>query len=331
MAMERLDEVGQWIFLVNPVAGDRSGQRSLRKMLATVEQARGPGRFSVVSTEERGHAKPLVHELAKQYGSDAVLFICGGDGTIHEAVNGLLAADNAPDTMSIVVLPYGTGNDFSRHLYGRLGPQEILDGLRRKAVPGPVDVIRAQGMYSVNVLSFGLDTRVQMINEKFAEKAAFLGESSFVLSSLAGILGQRKFRMGMEAESVDKDGVTGTIKDIFDYTLMAVCNGEYYGGGFHPAPGALSSDGILDICRVDPIPLPGILRLLPKYRNGTHTGHPAVHRHSVRKGTLYSLDDADPLLGNMDGEIFKSGRVDFSCVPGALTVYRLPQEETSSK
>jgi diacylglycerol kinase (ATP) len=143
-----------------------------------------------------------------------------------------------------------------------------------------------------------------------------------MLSSLAGLLGRRSFRMRLEAEGLLPDGGTGMISEEFDYILMAICNAEYYGGGFHPVPGAVSTDGWLEICHVDTMGLPGILRLLPKYRKGTHLVHPAVHRLTVRKGTLTSLDGTLPLLGNMDGEVFTTDRMDFECLPAALRVYR---------
>ncbi|HEY5466161.1 MAG TPA: diacylglycerol kinase family protein [Clostridia bacterium] len=324
------DPAGTLVFLINPAAGKASGQRHLRVMLAALEEQTAPGRILQVVTEAPGHATVLAEELAHRIRQDATLFICGGDGTVHEAINGLMAA--GADAMPFAVIPTGTGNDFARHLYGRQDASSVLTGLMSGTMdPTPVDVVRAHGSYYINVMSFGLDTRVQMINEHLAEKAAFLGESTFMLSSLAGLLGRRSFRMRLEAEGLLPDGKIGAISEEFDYILMAVCNAEYYGGGFHPVPGAVSVDGWLEICHVDTMGLPGILRMLPKYRKGTHLGHPSVHRMTVRKGTLTSLDAPLPLLGNMDGEVFTTDRMEFECIPSALRVYRsAPPPETVS-
>ncbi|MBP7402756.1 MAG: YegS/Rv2252/BmrU family lipid kinase [Clostridia bacterium] len=318
---------GKLIFLINPTSGKASGQKRLAETLAALEERAEPGRVLRVLTEAPGHAAVLAEELSSKVGPHATLFICGGDGTVHEAVNGLMAAGDA--ALPFAVLPAGTGNDYARHLYGCTDFTRILDDMAGGRLRlSPVDVVRANGRYCANVMSFGLDTRVQMINEKLAAKAAFLGESTFVLSALAGLLGRRSFRMRLEAETLQPDGRPGRATMECRYILLAICNAEYYGGGFQPVPGADSTDGLLEICQVDTLGLPGILRLLPRYRKGTHLDHPAVHRLTVRKGTLVSLDGTVPLLGNMDGEVFTAERLEFECLPSALRAYRSAPAET---
>ncbi len=321
MAFSEMQPDGKLIFLINPTSGKPSVQKRLSDLLADLEVRSEPGRMLRVLTEAPGHATALAEELSRTYEDQATLYVCGGDGTVHEAVNGLMAAGRS--ALPFAVLPTGTGNDYARHLYGHTDLETILDHLfTGRLALHPVDVVRANGRYSANVMSFGLDTRVQMINERLAEKAAFLGETTFLLSALAGVLGRRRFRMRMEAEEYLPEGGIRTVRREFDYILMAICNAEYYGGGFQPAPGADSSDGLLEICHVDPMGLPAILRLLPKYRKGAHLGHPGVHRLTVRSGMLSSLDGSLPLLGNMDGEVFTTERLEFECKPSALRVYR---------
>jgi YegS/Rv2252/BmrU family lipid kinase len=321
MAFSETQPDGKLIFLINPTSGKSSVQKRLSDLLTELEERSEPGRMLRVLTEAPGHATALAEELSRTYEGQATLYVCGGDGTVHEAVNGLMAVGH--DAVPFAVLPTGTGNDYARHLYGQTDLGTILNHLISGLfVLRPVDVVRANGRYSANVMSFGLDTRVQMINERLAEKAAFLGETTFLLSALAGILGRRRFRMRLEAEERLPDGGIRTVRREFDYILMAICNAEYYGGGFQPAPGADSTDGLLEICHVDPMGLPAILRLLPKYRKGAHLGHPSVHRLTVRSGMMASLDGTLPLLGNMDGEVFTTDRLEFECKPSALRVYR---------
>ena len=318
-----IDRAAQWVFLVNPTSGNPLRQRRLHALLNRLEQERQPGSIVRILTENPGHMTKLAEGCQNRFGEGTVLFICGGDGSIHEAVNGILSSEKAADPLPMVVIPTGTGNDYARHLYGDLTPAEVLDGLQKGVEPSRADVIRVGDRYCANVMSFGLDTRVQMINEKLSDKAPILGSSSFILSSLAGLFGPRSFHMEMELDTVDEAGTRGTVREELDYVLLAVCNAAYYGGGFEPTPGASSSDGTLDLCLVHPVSLPGLLALLPKYRKGTHIGHPAVRRFSVSGGTLHAPDPAHPLLGNMDGETFTSPYVDFRCVPDALNVYRL--------
>lgn len=321
MADSGMHPDGKLVFLINPTSGKPSVQRRLSELLAALEERTEPGQMLRVVTEAPGHATALAEELSRKYEGQATLYVCGGDGTVHEAVNGLMTAGSS--ALPFAVLPTGTGNDYARHLYGQTDLETVLDDLAADRLAlQPIDVVRANGRYSANVMSFGLDTRVQMINERLAEKAAFLGETTFLFSALAGLLGRRKFRMRLEAEERTPDGGFRNVSREFDYILMAICNAEYYGGGFQPAPGANSADGLLEICHVDPMGLPAILRLLPKYRKGAHLGHPSVHRMTVRSGLLASLDGSLPLLGNMDGEVFTTDRLEFECKPSALRVYR---------
>ncbi len=312
---------GKLIFLINPISGKPSIQRRLKEQLAQLEHQTEPGRMYQVVTKAPGHAAALAEELSRTFAGQATLFVCGGDGTVHEAVNGLMAA--GPHALPFAVLPTGTGNDYARHLYGHTDFMQVLRDMSDRKLPVlATDVVRANGRYSANVMSFGLDTRVQMINERLTEKAAFLGETTFVLSALAGIFGRRRFRMRMEVESPLPDGQSRMIRQDIDYILMAIGNAEYYGGGFQPVPGADSTDGRLEICHVDLLGLPGILRLMPRYRTGTHLDHPSVHRLTATRGLLISLDGSSPLLGNMDGEVFTTDRLEFECRPAALRVYR---------
>ncbi len=222
---------GKLIFLINPISGKPSIQRRLKEQLALLESKTEPGRMYQVVTKAPGHAAALAEELSRTFAGQATLFVCGGDGTVHEAVNGLMAAGT--QALPYAVLPTGTGNDYARHLYGHTDFSLVMHDMSRRQLPiQATDVVRVNGCYSANIMSFGLDTRVQMLNERLTEKAAFLGETTFVFSALAGIFGRRRFRMRLEVESPLPTGQSRVVRRDFDYILMAVCNAEYYGGGY---------------------------------------------------------------------------------------------------
>jgi diacylglycerol kinase family enzyme len=166
-----------------------------------------------------------------------------------------------------------------------------------------------------------------MINEKLAAKALSWGVHLCAFRA-GGLLGRRSFRMRLEAENPAAGRPARPATMECRYILLAICNAEYYGGGFQPVPGADSTDGLLEICQVDNLGAAGNPPLLPRYRKGTHLNHPAVHRLTVRKGTLVSLDGTVPLLGNMDGEVFTAERLEFECLPSALRAYRSAPAET---
>ena len=147
---------GKLIFMVNPTAGKPSGQKRLRTLLAAVEERTEPGRFLQVVTEAPKHATALAEQLSRSYGPESTLFVCGGDGTVHEVVNGLMAAGNM--AIPFVVIPTGTGNDYARHLYGRQDLAGVLEAMSTNSLrASSVDVVLAHGEYCNNIMSFGLD------------------------------------------------------------------------------------------------------------------------------------------------------------------------------
>jgi len=86
----------------------------------------------VAETERRGHARELAARAAAD-GVDVVVTL-GGDGTVNEAANGLLAAGPGPEVPTLAVVPGGSTNVFSRALGRSRDPVEatgeILDSLR---------------------------------------------------------------------------------------------------------------------------------------------------------------------------------------------------------
>lgn len=117
-------------------------------------------------------------------------------------------------------------------------------------------------------------------------------------------------------ETVDESGAIQVVEQDANYILAAICNGRYYGGGFNPAPQASQDDGLLDVCLVDSLPLMKILPLIPKYKKGTHIGHPAIHCWKATAGQIRYTSER--LLGNFDGEIFEADTLDFNVMPKAL-------------
>lgn len=290
--------------IVNPAAGRGAAARALA--LVDAEMARAGAAHSIVQTARRGHAAELA-EAAARDGWPAVVAV-GGDGTVHETVNGLMraAADGAP-SVPLGIVGVGSGNDFAQ-LAGV--PRDVAGAVRAlvRAEPRAVDVGRVNGRWFSNGVGIGLDARVAIEVDRGRR---FRGIFMY-LDALARVL--RVFTPPHMAVEVDGERLADA-----PMTLVTVGNGGRHGGGFWICPDARIDDGVLDLCMCDALGTLGILRFLPRVMRGTHTGASCVHMRRARRVRVTSTD---PLPVHADGEIIDDAAraVDIEIHPGRLRV-----------
>jgi diacylglycerol kinase (ATP) len=299
-----------YVFIINPQAGHRTGRRIADQIQKTFRD-QGMERFCEIEmTDRSGHASDLAKAHGLRLGDRGIIFACGGDGTVHETVNGIYGTGAA-----LGVIPTGTANDFSRQVLSTTNIPELLSRLTTPVIR-PIDLFSINDRVCINIASFGLDTKVQMKAESITRRFHFLGGLVYPISVLLSLFGGREFGMSYELMISDENGSIHREIGSSRFVLSAICNGGYYGGGYHPAPDASPTDGLLDICIVDNVPLSEIIKLLPRYKAGTHRGHPAVHFFRAQEGVIRATEGE--LLGNYDGEIFQSAAIQFKVLPGAV-------------
>lgn len=298
-----------FIFIVNP----QSGRRTSRQMQVQIEQilAKDSGLTrEFIYTEKAGHAEALAAAAAAQYGSSALVFACGGDGTANEVANGLVGTQTA-----MGIIPIGTSNDFCTAAYSSIDLSVLLKNLASPQIR-PIDLIEFDRRVALNILSLGLDTLIQIKATRLNRHLHLPGRMIYPIAILAGLFGQRLFAMHYQMQVKNASGTVETVEGDSDFILAAFCNGRYYGGGYNPAPEAKLDDGLIDVCLVDSIPLRKILPLIPLYKKGTHLGNPAVHAFSAVSGVLTARSASLP--GNADGEVFQRDKISFRILPKAL-------------
>lgn len=317
-------------FLIVNSKGDPKRRRSLDDAINAVAH-KNPDlrtRIEFRFTEYSGHAAVIASELVNQYKDRCVLICCGGDGTVHEIAN-VLAYTRTP----MLVLPFGTGNDFAKTVIPdkRMWKMEEfllnLDNVQYK----PMDMVRIDSFdlmgnhirkwsaYTTNVASIGLDTKVQSMAKAIVAEAdtPFNRKTAYFRSALRCIVGRRSnyFSYRLELE----DGTTIN-SEKNEHTLIAICNAKYYGDGFCPAPDADISDGVADVCCVDAVSLPRALFLLALYKFGKHRGRSGIHIYRAVSGVVTSCDPSMQVYGNYDGEDFYGNRIRFEIQPKALRI-----------
>ena len=234
--------------------------------------------------------------------------MAGGDGSVHEAVNGLLASGrDAP----FGLIPVGTGNDFAKAAMIPLdweAAATLLASRISEEVPvRRIDAGRMNDRYFANGAGIGFDAKINRIARKYRWP---IGDLVYLIAVMEGLW-----------DGVITPEVTMRYGDT-EYrdriTLANVSNGPWVGGMFHIAPDSRIDDGELDLVYADPVSRVGVLRLLPKLLRGVHIGQTEIHTARV---TNFELSAAAPLPSHLDGEV-QPLQTEFriEILPGALSL-----------
>lgn len=271
----------------------------LRECLAAWPNAR------LEITRRRGDAEALAADVTR-LGHDRVIAV-GGDGTVQEVANGLLASS---DSAELGILPVGSGNDLARSL--RL-PRHRVDawmtaiGDRTRQIDAALATNGSeQSRWFVSAGGIGFDAQVAAAMERRSRWQA--ERAGYLLTTLREL---RRFTN--RSVTVTIDSVT-TSEDVL---LIAIANGAYYGGGMRIAPAAAVDDGLLDLCIVGNLSRVAAVGQLANLYRGTHVGHPSV---SMRSGSEIVIEGDAVTQTHLDGEPFGSLPLRVSIRRGALCV-----------
>lgn len=287
---------------VNPAAGrGRAGRKldDLRTLLST----KGI-RHSIVLSGAPGELEQLV--LAQASGGASRIIVAGGDGSIHEAINGLMRSGA---NVALGVIPIGTGNDFAKActipLHWEDAVALLCDRLQAGMPARPIDIGRMNERFFANGAGIGFDAKVTRIarNNRLP-----IGDLVYLLAVLQAMW-----------DGVITPQMTISFNDQVmrgPMTLANISNGAWVGGLFNIAPAAKNDDGELDLVIAEAASRLRIVRLLPRLMNGTHIGQAGISTHKVTE----CLVEADvPIPSHLDGEVQPlQTRFEIELLPGAL-------------
>jgi diacylglycerol kinase (ATP) len=260
------------------------------------------------------HATELACQAGEQ-GYDMVIAI-GGDGTVHEVVNGLMQVPEKKRPIFGIV-PVGSGNDFAHSIGLPTKPDiALVHALRGK--PQPVDLgllsdETGRKEYFDNTLGIGFDAVVTIRSHKLPVVRGFLMYLTAVIQTI--ILNFNPTQLHVETDTETWDMST---------LMLTLCNGPREGGGFLVAPKACNDDGLLEYASIRKVSRLMMFRLVPEVMKGTHGRFKQVRTGTFHKMTL-SSDRA--LYIHADGEIYTGFSTDIrklslEVVPGAIQVVR---------
>jgi len=297
--------------ILNPMADMGSAWRVARDLRSITEEHGG---VEWSGTVYPGHAITLAKQAGEQ-GYDMVIAM-GGDGTVHEVVNGLMKLP--PETRPILgVVPVGSGNDFGHVLNISQTPGDaLLQALNGE--PSTVDLCmmtdeHGRTEYFDNTLGVGFGAMVTIRSHRIPVLHGFLIYLFAVIQTI--IVDHTPITMRIKADEQEWEQKV---------KYLVVCNGPREGGGFLVAPDAKVDDGLISYVMITDVSRPMMFRIVPEVMKGTH-----VRFKQVRLGTCktFSLTADRPLYIHADGEIFSGPgtnlrKLSFEILPGALKVVR---------
>jgi diacylglycerol kinase (ATP) len=271
---------------VNPVAGRGRAGRNISAVTRSLA-AFGISHV-VVQSQSAGDLEAGVLN-AVSAGAARVL-VAGGDGSIHEGVNGILRSGRAA---GLGVIPIGTGNDFAKACSIPIQWQsalQLLAGRIRSGVPArPVDAGRMNDRYFANGAGIGFDAKVTRIAREIRWRIGSLVYLVAVFKAMSDGVATPDLTIRYSGRTY-----AGPV------TLANVSNGAWIGGMFHIAPMARNDDGELDLVIAAPVSRLRIMTLLPRLIRGSHLEQPEISHSRVSRCQVAATA---PVPSHLDGEI----------------------------
>lgn len=325
-------------FIAHPGAGRAAFSRRWPAIGEAL--ARRSLEHEVAVTEGAGHAA----ELAAQAVADGARLVVavGGDGTLHEVVNGVVGeSERAPEGVMVGLVPAGRGSDYARGLgfdttpQGLVGrfeaavegdpaavrrvdlgeviyrPSATVAGRPAEAAFGPpgddaTDAPRRRRIF-VNEAGIGFSP---FVAQRTARLPARLGAWLYTLAGIVTIIDWRHRDLALSWEEEPQERAL--------FASVELCLGRYAGGGMLLAPGAVLDDGVFDVVTIGEAGRAELLSFSWRLRSGAHLSSAVVAVRQVRSLSVEAVDGRGPVYLQADGELLGRDPVAFRILRRAL-------------
>ncbi|MCX6339159.1 MAG: diacylglycerol kinase family lipid kinase [Candidatus Aureabacteria bacterium] len=283
--------------IVNPTSGRAASAARLRRIERVLtEKGFCLETFTAVQPGEARHLACSARD-----GSFQMVICAGGDGTIHEVINGIAGSD-----LILGILPMGTGNVLAWEMEIPLDPLRACEVLTRGKVK-TIDLgLTSVGRYFSCMAGVGLDA--QVVREVDPTVKGFLGMFAYPIAAVRAVI-----HYGLPELTIDIDGQKPSLSGY----SMVVCNSRHYGGRFTLCPDAAIDDGWLNVCILQKRYASVILRSGLSVLLNTHRALEGITFH---RGQSVNVSSAHKVLVQSDGDIIGTTPIGFSIAPRALKV-----------
>ena len=275
-------DIQKLCFLVNPQAGKQRSEAIVRMIKDALVQKSID--FHFFNSDKEGSISEFIQtENLTDFDGLCVL---GGDGTINEAINGLMSSSESK-SIPLGIIPIGSGNAFAETL-GELDPIKALSNILSGST-SLIDVFkiddREKTFFAINIIGWGMAAEVNIL----AEKLRWMGGSRYSVASLITVMRMKQKHLKANLGNNNIEG-----KALFFLAL----NNVHTGKGMQMAPNAILDDGLIDIIFVRQASKLRVLRIFTQLFSGTHIEDPHVEYSQITSFDIETLND--PL--NIDGE-----------------------------
>ncbi len=280
--------MSKYTFILNPHAGKGTGRRIRDRVYTAAREHTSD--FELIETSCPGDATRIARDTPS-----AIVVAVGGDGTIHEIVNGIVGTEKV-----LGIIPIGSGNDFIKSIGVPKQIEEASSCLFRQKVMridlGKLEIStngagnpgNSSQSFFVNGVGIGFDAAVASRTRQIS----WISGSMLYIIAVLQTLGRYK---SPEFTTI-VDGRERTSRHL----LIAVGNGKCAGGGFYLTPDAKVDDAMLDLCLIDDISPLAIIRLMPRAMKGSHGRSKSV---KFERGKEIDVSMSSPVSVHADGEI----------------------------
>ncbi|WP_010170424.1 diacylglycerol/lipid kinase family protein [Bacillus coahuilensis] len=290
------------LLLVNGQAGKQQIQETLKICLPPL--LKNSESVTVRETKYPSHIEEI---CKKEIDSYDLLIAVGGDGTVHESINGIMSlpSEKRPP---FGIIPSGTANDLCRGLGLPLTVNEAVDVIVN-GHPKPYDVVRANDRHFINFLGVGLITETsQNVNKQLKET---LGKLSYYVSAFKTVTETAAFSYQLRADDEMYEG---------EAVFILVANGKFVGGQALPFDQLSLQDGWVDIFLVKEGGFQLVKEFLQAKTSVWDEKRSEIQRIRAKQAVLKT--GTEQMEVDMDGEVYMKTPIDLKVLPEPIYIIR---------
>lgn len=290
------------VHILNPASG---GNKYFDAACRAIEKQGGEKLVS----DSPGKIREMTAELfSRDPFAHAVIY--GGDGSVFEAVNGMMDSGSAA-TASFSVIPSGSGNDFSAYVND--------SGDFNKAELTKIDLIKTnfgdKTLYFANMMNIGFDCAVVKETYTLKKKPFLRGSAAYIAGVLKVLAAKKTFDAKISLSGCVSLGDPFPVNDVCEdkkILLTACANARFCGGGFNAASLASLTDGFMDVLVVNDVTRLKFLSLVGDYRTGEYISPSGEIKDKFGDVISYvrckKMEISGPEMICLDGEIYETER-----------------------